>query len=391
MLCASHGGRCHTKALAKLSKMKSFTKRYINKHKESFPDVETVKCCCEGGNHSQGCGCMSDGFLRQARINFFCCLVQSGKNPDAFGNRLCELGRYHARNIHNWEGGSCDFHSEKRCTCNNCEEDEIECEGREYATKNPITCPLHALAYEIECNNRAAQSHNVIHPELGKDHSNLCEGSHNVLIRFRSKDLHLHRLHYVTSTNLGLCQSNMTYLTGKKDTGYHWLLDLFGRLKLPILDGMQEAMEQANKNRKKKLEKLRSEESKKKRIKWKNARDLEQERKRWARQQEIRHGYGEEDGEDDLEVNDSTGARELLSSSSVSGPDRAVIIASKKKRCKCGSTTNLRTSHRDCPMGKRKKHEDDSIDPISEQAITKKVQLWFYFSPSYYPSRLPHE
>ena len=37
-----------------------------------------------------------------------------------------------------------------------------------------------------------------------------------------------------------------------------------------------------------------------------------------------------------------------------------------KKRCKCGSTTHLRTSHRDCPMGKRKKHKDDSIDPISE-------------------------
>ena len=378
MLCAGHVGRCHTKALAKLSQKKIFTKRYINKHKESFPEVGTVKCCCEGGNHSQGCGCMSDGFLRQARINFFCCLVQSGKDPDAFAKRLCDLGKYHARNIHNWEGGSCDFHSERKCTCGSCEEDEVECEGREYATKNPLTCPLHALAYEIECNTRAARSHNVIHPELGKGHSsNLCEGSHNVLIRFRSKDLHLHRLHYVTSTNLGLCQSNMTYLTGKKGTGYHWLLDLFGRLKLPILDGMQEALEQASKDRKKKLEKLRSEESKKKRIKWKNARDLEQqERKRWVKQQEIRHDYGEEDGEDDPEVGDSAGARDLLGSSSVSGPDRAVIIASKKK-CKCGSTTHLRTSHRECPMNKSKRHEDDSADLLgnsttSEQEITTK-------------------
>ena len=76
--------------------------------------------------------------------------MQSGKDPEAFAKRLCDLGKYHARNIHSWEGGSCDFHSEKRCTCGNCEEDEVECEGREYATKN-----------------------------------------HNVLIRFRSKDLHL--------------------------------------------------------------------------------------------------------------------------------------------------------------------------------------------------------
>ena len=76
------------------------------------------------------------------------------------------------------------------------------------------------------------------------------------------------------------------------------------------------------------------------------ARDLEQERKRWVKQQEIRHDYGEEDGKDDPEVDHSTGVRELLSSSSVSGPDRAVIIASKKK-CRCGSTTHLRTSHRE--------------------------------------------
>ena len=64
-----------------------------------------------------------------------------------------------------------------------------------------------------------------------------------------------------------------------------------------------------------------------------------------VKQQEIRHDCGEEDGEDDPEVDDSTGVRELLSSSSVSGPDKAVLIASKK--CKCGSTTHLRTSHRE--------------------------------------------
>ena len=73
------------------------------------------------------------------------------------------------------------------------------------------------------------------------------------------------------------------------------------------------------------------------------ARDLEQERKQWVKQQEIRHDCGEEDGEDDPEVDHSTGVRELLSSPSVSEPDKAVLIASKK----CGSTTHLRTSHRE--------------------------------------------
>ena len=121
---------------------------------------------------------MSDGFLRQARINFFCCLVQSGKDPDAFAKRLCDLGKYHAHNIHSWEGGSCDFHSEKRCTCGNCEEDEVECEGREYATKNPLTCPLHAQSVILE-----QHGHMMSYTLSLVRVTNLCEGSHNVLIR----------------------------------------------------------------------------------------------------------------------------------------------------------------------------------------------------------------
>ena len=97
----------------------------------------------------------------------------------------------------------------------------------------------------------------------------------------------------------------------------------------------------------------------------------QEERKRWVKQQEIRHDYGEEDGEDDLEVDSVGGARELLGSSSVSGPDSAVIIASKKK-CKCGSTTHLRTSHRECPMNKSKGHEDDSVDLLGNSTISER-------------------
>ena len=48
--------------------------------------------------------------------------------------------------------------------------------------------------------------------------------------------------------------------------------------------------------------------------------------------------------------------QQLISSSSVSGPDKAVLIASKKK-CKCGSTTHLRTivTESGDPMNKNKR------------------------------------
>ena len=185
MLCGGHVACAHINKLKKIAETKTFTKRYKNKHGERFPDVNTVECRCAGGKHKKRCGCLSDKFIRQERINFLCCLVDSGKDPDSFKKKLCNLGKYHARNIHQW-GGSCDFHSLKTCTCQQCDEnDELICDGRLYATKNLLSCPLHSLAYEIECDEHASHAHDLIHPVLGRGHSNLPEASHNVLIRFR--------------------------------------------------------------------------------------------------------------------------------------------------------------------------------------------------------------
>ena len=119
------------------------------------------------------------------------------------------LGKYHAHDIHTWDGGQCDFHALKDCSCGSCNDDVI-CSGKIHHTKNPLTCPFHSLAYEIVCFSRANQAADIIHTELGRGHSNYPEASHNVLIRFRSKDKYLQNIHYMVSTNLGLLQANMT-------------------------------------------------------------------------------------------------------------------------------------------------------------------------------------
>ena len=41
------------------------------------------------------------------------------------------------------------------CCCGKCEKDDMKCPGKEYQSTNVLTCPLHALAYEIECNHCA--------------------------------------------------------------------------------------------------------------------------------------------------------------------------------------------------------------------------------------------
>ena len=76
--------------------------------------------------------------------------------------------------------------------------------------------------------------------------------------------MYLQRIHYVVSTNMGLLQSNMTWLTKKKGMSYHWLLDLFGKLKLPIFDGMAEGLKKTNEVREKNLTKKQSDLSKEK-------------------------------------------------------------------------------------------------------------------------------
>ena len=102
-----------------------------------------------------------------------------------------------------------------------------------YHTKSPLTCPFHSLAFEIECDSRASQAEQIIYPELGRGHLNYPEASHNVLIRFRSKDKNLQCVDYIVSTNLGLLQANMSWLE-KRGHSYHWILDLFSHLKLMV-------------------------------------------------------------------------------------------------------------------------------------------------------------
>ena len=271
MLCGGHVARAHIKLLGEVAKQKSFSETKKDSLKKEFPDATKVRYHCPK-RHRKNCGCISKSFLCGAQTNFFCCLLQAETSPEVFANRLLALGKYHARDIHTWEDGQCDFHDKKKCSCGSCEEDDVQCKGEDYHSKNPLTCPFHALAYEVECHNRASQASQIIHPELGRGHSNYPEASHNVLIRFRSKDKYLRLIHYTVSINMGLMQANMTWLCKKKGLSYHWLLDLFQRLKLPVFDGMKDALQRANEIRAKNHEQKQTKKAKQQRTNWKKAR-----------------------------------------------------------------------------------------------------------------------
>ena len=306
MICGGHAGKNHLKALENYSKMKEPKKDFITKHKDRFPLISSgVRCRCPK-RHRQGCGCITDAFIMRARNNFSYILTDS-KSAEEFAKRLRVLPR-HVRDEHKWEvkkeGAEpttehCDFHPLKVCSCGKCaDKEDFKCNGKDYATRYVLTCPFHSLLYEIECNYRASIADSLVHPVLKRGHSNWLEASHNVFIRFRSKDISLERLHYEVSTNLALLQSNLTYMYEKRGPKYHWIPDLYKRLNLPVYEGIQEAVTTSNIKRRQQLGRAKQEKVKKRRIELLKFRTKEAaERREWSKKHGG-HTYGKTDDRD---------------------------------------------------------------------------------------------
>ena len=89
---------------------------------------------------------------------------------------------------------------------------------------------------------------------------------------------------------------------GKHGPQYHWIVELFRRLKLPVYDGVHRALEYFNKLRMEKLEHEKTEKSKRRRmLKVERTKDA-QRRKKWSR----KHGhdtYGDDEDSDTAELN----------------------------------------------------------------------------------------
>ena len=140
-----------------------------------FPGIESVKCFCAGKKHTfvatrnkPVCGCIGPGFIQKAKRNHYCALVQAGCSPEKYRDTMLVLGKYHSRDIHEWEGCSCSLHPLVKCLCTECVEDEngfypdMKCQGQPYCSAHPLKCQFHGLAYEIECAERAKNAKSVI-------------------------------------------------------------------------------------------------------------------------------------------------------------------------------------------------------------------------------------
>ena len=129
------------------------------------------------------------------------------------------------------------------------------CSDKPYQVRGKaLTCDLHSLLYQIECNRITEKANEIIHvaPAMGKGHSNLPESKFHVLTKFKPKSTNLHQLHHEFSTDLGLCQSNVTYLVKCNGPLYHLARDLF-KMGLPEVNGLDDITTKENLQRMRRL------------------------------------------------------------------------------------------------------------------------------------------
>ena len=121
-------GGTHGKKLQELQSKSSFSGAFIALHKKQFAKLESMKCCCAGRNHTfvstrnkPACGCIGPASIQGAKRNHYCALFLAGNDPGKYRETMLTLGKYHCRDIHEWEGGYCSFHPLSKCSCKKCD------------------------------------------------------------------------------------------------------------------------------------------------------------------------------------------------------------------------------------------------------------------------------
>ena len=168
--------------------------------------------------------------------------------------------------------------------------------------------------------NCIIEAERVISTELGRGHTNQLESANSALIRLRKKSWNIQRVHYHTSTNLGLLESNLHSIQ------YHWLPELYAEFGLP---------EVKNRAREARHQKRQTTEYKKKASESKHRHRVveQQERQEFGKAKKQSHTYK-------------------------SNIDYSVVpqiseISKAKKACLCGSTNHVRITHKSCPLNPR--------------------------------------
>ena len=152
----------------------------------------------------------------------------------------------------------------------------------------------------------------------------------------------------------------MTYMRAKLGTSYQWIPELYHRMKLPVFEGVVEALEEHNVQRERQLEVARTTPEKKTRMALKKKRVCEGlERIKWSKKhgRDTYGGSGASDVEQVIRVTQGKGKRR--------GNHQDRGNSQEKLRCgACGSSTHRRSNFNKGGSARAKK-ESNSVTAIS--------------------------
>ena len=98
----------------------------------------------------------------------------------------------------------------------------IETYRKVFSQVSRVTC---------HCKEKHGPGCGCLHPEfIARTHTSFT----SILMECQSSE----EFDYQLSTNLGLLQANLTYMHKKLGTHYHWIPELYRRIKLPVFDGL---------------------------------------------------------------------------------------------------------------------------------------------------------
>ena len=151
----------------------------------------------------------------------------------------------------------------------------------------------------------------------------------------------------------------MSWCYKVRGRNYHWVIDLYEMLNLPLVPAVIEALQKAAVDRMKEIEKGKTDHRKKTRIQMKVDRAEDQEaRKKWVKQHAVRHTYGNDQEDDDAEEDEVDPALIVAARAAMeeTEEDDGAILVISGRTCRCGSKTHKRVSHSDCPLNPKNKN-----------------------------------
>ena len=139
---------------------------------------------------------------------------------------------------------------------------------------------------------------------------------------------------------------------------YHWLIDLYDRIHLPIIPAIIETLHKEVVARQKEVDRGKTEEKKKGRICMKVARAEDQEaKKKWLKRQEVHHSYGTNDANECKEDDEVDPSFVAAVGKAITGADEncGTLTFVSGKSCSCWSNEHCRISHSKCPLNPKSK------------------------------------